>query len=69
MTTEYDESCNAYGPIPAEEDQYKPDTTAKGRWKAVMARMTHDRHSRNVEPTFVGLDDEGMAMYHLPFTL
>ena len=42
MNNEYDESCNAYGPIPAEEDQYKPTAADKARWAAVMARIKYD---------------------------
>lgn len=40
---DYDESCNAYGPTPSEEDQYKPDAAAKAKWAATMARMAYDR--------------------------
>lgn len=43
MTYEYDESCNAYGPVPAAEDQYKPTAADRLRWEAVKARMAYDR--------------------------
>lgn len=43
MTNEYDESCNAYGPVPAEEDQYKPTKADKARWAATWAIIQHDR--------------------------
>lgn len=43
MNHEYDESCNAYGPQPHDDDVYKPTAADKARWASTWARIQYDR--------------------------
>ena len=47
MNNQYDESCNAYGPVPDEEDQYKPDRSAAKTWAFWMAVDAHRRDQQS----------------------